>query len=473
MKKLIYLIVFLVLLAGSFFVGSWYGRRSAGVPLPEAAGRGGETASPESALPASLPGSVEISPEKQQLIGVKTEDVRKATGKSTIRILGRAAVDETRVYAVTAALDGWITEAMPIATGSFIKKNEILARFYSPEFLSAEQALLYALGAKDRVIALGEEAGAATDGQKNQLAQFELNLRQYKESLLNIGMGDLQIDEIIRTRLFTEHVNITSPIDGFVLRRNISRGLRFEKGTEFFRIADLSHVWVLMDTYGDEAERLRRGDRVAVSLPGKQKTLAGRVSRTLPQFDPATRTLKVRLEVDNPGYALKPDMFVEVELPVTLPPAIIVPVDAVLDSGLKKTVFIDRGNGFFEPREVETGHRLGSQVEITRGLAEGERIVVSGNFLIDSESRMARAAAGMEEGLSRDPVCGAKVSVNRAQREGRLSVYRGTTYYFSSEACKKTFDGKPDRYVKRSASSLAPARPVSATGAPDRKCAHE
>ena len=119
------------------------------------------------------------------------------------------------------------------------------------------------------------------------------------------------------------------------------------------------------------------------------------VSKVLPQFDPVSRTLKVRLELDNPGYVLRPDMFVDVEFPVTLPPALTVPSDAVLDSGLKKTVFVDRGNGFFEPRQVETGWRFGDRVEITKGLMAGEQIVISGNFLIDSESRMKMAAAGM------------------------------------------------------------------------------
>ena len=173
------------------------------------------------------------------------------------------------------------------------------------------------------------------------------------------------------------------------------------------------------------------------------------MSTVLPQFDPATRTLKVRLEADNPGYVLRPDMFVDVELPVTFPPAIVVPAAAVLDLGMRKTVFVARGDGFFEPRQVETGWRFGNRVEIVKGLDPGERIVVSGNFLIDSESRMELAASGKYGTLARDPVCGSDVAVKKAEKTGRASVYKGKLYYFSSAECKQQFDRNPDRYLEK------------------------
>jgi YHS domain-containing protein len=158
--------------------------------------------------------------------------------------------------------------------------------------------------------------------------------------------------------------------------------------------------------------------------------------------------MKLRLEAENPGYLMRPDMFVDVELPINLPPAITVPSDAVLDSGLKKTVFVDQGNGLFEPRQVETGWRLGNRVEIIKGLVAGERIVTSGTFLIDSESRMEMAAAGMVGTLVKDPVCGVDVSVNKAEKAGRKSKYKDVTYYFSSDDCKQKFDKNPVQYIK-------------------------
>jgi RND family efflux transporter MFP subunit len=234
-----------------------------------------------------------------------------------------------------------------------------------------------------------------------------------------------------------------------VLARNAFTGLRFDRGTELFRIADLSKVWVLADVFENEAEYLKPGLQLKFTLPHQKKVFQAKVSDVLPQFDPATRTIKVRLEADNPGYALRPDMFVDVELPISLPPAIAVPADAVLDSGLKKTVFVDHGKGAFEPREVETGWRIGNRVEIVRGLKPGEQIVISANFLIDSESRLELAASGMYGTLTKDPVCGADVSINKAEKAGRKSTYQGKTYYFSFDECKEQFEKNPAHYVKK------------------------
>ena len=193
-----------------------------------------------------------------------------------------------------------------------------------------------------------------------------------------------------------------------------------------------------------------------ITLPHQRRTFQTTVSKVLPQFDAASRTLKVRLEADNPGFILRPDMFADVEFPVTLPLGFFVPVDAVLDSGLRKTVFVDRGNGFLEPRKVETGLRIGDRVEIVKGLRSGERIVVSGNFLIDSESRMELAAAGIYGRSSRDPVCGMDVDEKKAKTSGRMSEYQGISYYFCSSECKEKFSKNPDRYIGKAAEGPSP-----------------
>ena len=206
-----------------------------------------------------------------------------------------------------------------------------------------------------------------------------------------------------------------------------------------------------------------------MSLPDQQQAFQATVSDVLPQVDPTTRSLKVRLEADNPGYALRPDMFVDVEFPINLPPAITVPADAVLDSGLKKTVFVDRGNGFFEPRRVETGQRFGEQIEIVQGLKPGERIVISGNFLIDSESRMRLAAAGMFGEVNQDPVCGLNVDESKAKSAGFQSIFNNQTYYFCSEGCKQHFEKNPERYAGKTGGVPKAARP----GAGDQGHAEE
>jgi len=401
---------------------------------------GGDSGEMSSAMPA---GTVWITPKRQQMIGVTTGRVEKSPLIHKSRLLGRVTADETRIYVINATVDGWITKTYPNTTGSYVKKDEVLATFYSPEFLSAVQAMLFALNAMDRV----QTSGGETPAQKDQLAQFNLNLKQYRDSLRNLGMGELQIRKMIETRQWIENVDITSPASGFVLVRNVSDGLRFDKGTEMYRIADLGRVWILADVFESEAQFFGPGTTATVILPYQKKTFQATVSSVLPVFDASSRTLKVRLEADNPRFALRPDMFVDVELPVTLPPAVAVPADAILFSGLRKIVFVDRGNGLFEPRAVETGWRLGDRVEITRGLESGERIVLSGNFFIDSESRLQAAAQGIYGEASRDPVCGTIVDEVRASAAGLTSVHEGKTYYFCSAECKARFDKNPGQFA--------------------------
>ena len=201
-------------------------------------------------------------------------------------------------------------------------------------------------------------------------------------------MGDRQIQEMIKTRKYTENVEITSPANGFILAAQRLRRQRFEKGTELFLIADLSCVWILVDLLQRDAGLVRADQPVKVELPSQGKTFTATLSKTLPQLDNITRTLKLRLEADNPEFILKPGMRVDVEQPLGLAEAIVVPAEAVLDAGLRQAVFVDHGNGDFEPRNVHIGWRVGDQVQVVQGLVPGERIVTSGTFLLDSESRM-------------------------------------------------------------------------------------
>src|SRR5205085_12312885 len=206
-------------------------------------------------------------------------------------------------------------------------------------------------------------------------------------------------------RLVPDRIRIVAPADGIVVSRTVYPGQKFERGAEFYSIADLGRVWILADTFGDQARYLRPGATARVSLPDLGTSVAARVSEVGPQFDGATGSFKVRLEAGNAGYALRPEMFVDVEVTVALPPSIAVPAEAVLDSGRRKIVFVEQGDGNFEPREVETGWRFDGRIEVVRGLAAAERIAIAGNFLLDSESRIPQAAAAIEQ----DPVCGMKL----------------------------------------------------------------
>lgn len=395
------------------------------------------------------PGTVKISPEKQQVIGVRTAAVEKSTVSYEIRTVGKVAPDEKRVYRLVAGIDGWIRETYSNDTGTLVKKGERLAAFYSPQFRAAQLSYLslYGVG-EDRSHPAARQALAPSQ-------QASISVQTYIDALESLGMSKEQINELASTKQLTDKVYIISPTTGFILSRDVSPGQRFDKGAEWYRIADLSKVWVLADLFGNEADNVRPGMKVKVTLPNQKKEFHAAVSKVLPRFDAASRTLKVRLEMDNPGYVLRPDMFVDVAFPVVLPPTLVVPSDAVLDSGIKKTVFVDRGGGFFEPRKVETGQRLGDKEEITKGLMEGEQIVISGNFLIDSESRMKMAAAGMQGTAKKsgervkDPVCGMEVDPKISKGTGLLIEHNGKSYYFCMNECKQEFVKNPRQYLEK------------------------
>jgi RND family efflux transporter MFP subunit len=339
---------------------------------------------------ARAPSAVNISAEKQQRIGVQVSAVEKTSGTHWLRLFARVAPDETKIYKLVAGMDGITRKISGVTTGSLVSKDQWLATFSAPELRAPIQGYLISLDVIDRQ----KEGGAQAP---SQVRAADEGARQALDRLLNMGISTAQVEEVKRTRETPTDLVITAPAAGIVLARSVSVGQRFDKGTEWFRIADLSRVWILADVFEKDAQYIRPGQIARVTLAAGGAPMSAKVSNILPQFDPASRTFKVRLEMDNPGYALRPDMFVDVALAIALPPSVAVPVDAVLDSGLKKTVFVDRGEGNFEPRQVETGWRFDDRVQIVRGLDAGERIVTSANFFLDSETRMQQAAAAKPE----------------------------------------------------------------------------
>jgi len=402
----------------------------------------GDTAGHPAGQDASLPpGAVNVHPDRQQLIGIRTEAVQRTRGEHELRLSGRVAADETRTYTVNSAVDGWVREVFSFSTGSLVRKDEALATFYSKEFLPAQQNYFYALNNLER---LQKSEYASTE----QMNLTNVQVWSNEDTLEGLGMSETQVKDIARTRKYSRNVVIRAPAAGFILTRNVSPGQRLQRGQELYRIADLSRVWILADVFRREARHIRPGQVAQVRPAGEDRVFRATVSEVLPQFDPNSQTLKVRLEMNNPDYALRPDMFADVVFPVALQPAITAPVDAVIDSGLRKTVYVDRGNGYFEPRAVETGWRFGDRVEVTHGLESGERIVVAGNFLLDSESRMKAVAA---EAAAKDPVCGMDVDPAEAKAAKRTSQHQGKAYFFCSDHCKKQFDKDPAKYLKKPA----------------------
>ena len=413
----------------------------------------GSTGAPEAASAAAA-GAVWVGAAQQQLMGVQTELVKRAPVAHMLRAPGRVTPDDARLYRLVAAADGSIRELGPYSAGAFVKKDQLLATYYVPNFVAAMQTFLYALGTNEQ-----ERRGTLPP----QRGTPGLNLEIAADALRNVGMGEPQIEEMRRSRTGASEIQLLSPVAGFVVARNVSPEQRFEKGVELFRIADIGHVWVITDIFEKDRDFARPGAMAKVRYQGRE--FPARMSDTLPQLDPQTRTLKARFELDNPGNVLRPDVFVDVELEVHLPAAVTVPPDAVIDTGRRKTVFVDRGHGYFEPRPVETGWRLGDHVQITRGLEPGERIVVDGNFLIDSESRMritAVSAATVGEAektaAEKDPVCGMDVD---PKAPGAITArHAGKTYTFCSVQCKKSFGANPEKYIpkKMSAHDVSQAR---------------
>jgi Cu(I)/Ag(I) efflux system membrane fusion protein len=392
---------------------------------PVAAEDGGAAAPDGAALPA---GAVRVSPERQQTIGVRLGVVERVSGTRSLRTTGRVVPNENAVYPLVAGADGVVREVRGATTGSFVKKNEVLLSFYAPEFVNEQLQYLSGLDTLNRVTSAG---GA----------------ERFANALRNLGVSERQLAELEETRDLAQLIQVLSPVDGFVLERKATVGLSCDRGFEFYRIADLRRVWILADVYENQAPFIRAGSKARVTSQDRNRLLEATVSRVEPTFDEATRTLKVRLETDNPGFALKPGMFVDVEFDIELPESLAVPQEAIVDSGLRKTVFVDRGDGYFEPRPVETGWRVSDQVEVARGLMVGERIVISGTFLIDSESRMKAASQGIFGPVAKDPMCGMDVDEKRAAAAGRTSEYQGRTYYFCADECKRRFDAEPAKYA--------------------------
>ena len=461
--------IILVLMAAAFVGGSlWTGRRAPGASLAErkvlyyacpmhpqyksdragdcpscgmrlepvyADGAGSAAgAGSGSALPA---GAVQVSPERQQAIGVRLGIAERVSGTRTLRTTGRVAADENATYPLVSGVDARISEVRSPTVGTLVRKNELLASLYAPELLSLSQSFLIALNSAERL--------ATQD--PNQIAAAKTNLQRAEEALRNLGVSEGQIEELRTKRQTTPAIRIASPVDGFILERNILVGQRVERGTELYRIADLRRVWILADVYENQLPFIRSGMTATITAAQQNRRYGARVSAAQPIFDEAARTMKVRLETDNEGFVLKPGMFVDVAFAIEMPATLAVPADAIVDTGLRKTLFVDRGNGFFEPRLIETGWRIGDQVEITKGLMPGERIVLSGTFLMDSESRMKAAAQGVFGAATKDPVCGMDVDQKRAEAAGRKSEYKGTAYYFCSDNCKKDFEKDPGKFA--------------------------
>lgn len=332
-------------------------------------------------------GAFRLPTDRQQLAGVTFATVALTDTARTLRTSGTVAWDETRVHHVHARVDGFVEQVLVDYTGQPVRKGQPLLTIYSPELLASQEELLLARRARE-TMARSPLAGAAS--------QAEALFAAARRRLQLWDLSEAQIDQVLATGTPIRHVTLYAPASGLVLQRNAFPHQRITSDTDLYTLADLSSVWVLADVYEPDLPALRPGTRARISVPGHPgQSLTASVSQLQAAVDPATRTLKARLDVRNPGLRLRPEMFVDVEFQLASTPQLTVPADAVLDSGGRQVVFVDLGDGYLAARPVSIGARLDGRVVILSGVAEGERIVASGTFLVNAESQLRSALATM------------------------------------------------------------------------------
>ena len=336
-------------------------------------------------VPVRTEAIVMVPTEKQQWIGLKTGTVEPFRGTETMRVPGKIAIDETRVTKVQTRFDGWIEKVNADFTGRLVKKGEPLLTLYSPELTASQNEYILARKAQDTMEHSPVHGVAQANSGMVTVARQRL--------LHHWGMDPAAIEELERTGQPQRTITILAPATGFITMRNAYANQMVKPDMELYTLADLSRVWILADVFESDAAQIRLGQSALIEpsySPGRK--FSARVTNIVPQIDAQTRTLKVRLEADNPNFTLHPDLFVNVEFPMATSARMSVPEDAVIDTGKQQTVYVDLGEGKFEPRRVTVGERFDGRVEILAGLKTGERIVISGAFLIDSESRMRSTA---------------------------------------------------------------------------------
>lgn len=319
--------------------------------------------------------NVKLTSDRQQLIGVQTGMTEMRSLGRSVRTVGRVAVDETRLYKITTKFDGYIEKLYVNVTGQQIRKGQPLFSVYSPDLLSTQQEYLLALRAAKQSPSL---------------------LAAARQRLLLWDITPTEIRELESTGTARKSITIYSPANGFVLNKIAVEGARVTAGEPLFEIANLDHVWIQADVYESELQFICISAPATTTLsylPGR--TWKGRVTFIAPTVDPMTRTVKVRSEFENADGALKPDMFGDVVIQQPTRQVVVVPDSAVLQTGTRSVVFIVKGDGTFEPREVSVGTKTEQVYEVRSGLAAGEKVVTQANFLIDSESRLKAALAGM------------------------------------------------------------------------------
>jgi Cu(I)/Ag(I) efflux system membrane fusion protein len=339
-----------------------------------------------SGVPGLAP--LELAPDRVQLIGVRTAPARLEDLTPELRTVGFVSADESRVARVHARFSGWV-ERLPVSeTGQKVRPGQVLAAIYNLELLPMQQEFLSARRSAGGALVQPDHGPAP----QNLAISFERDARGRLELF---GMSPAEIRRVARSGQPLRVLSVSAPIGGYVIKKNIASGTYIQPGTELFEIADLANVWVLADVYESEIARVAEGQTAEVTVeafPGQR--FGGKVAFIYPTLNGETRTLRLRVELDNKDLKLRPGMYADVALRLSEARGVVIPFEALVDTGQHQYVFLAGPGGRFEPRRVRPGARSGDKLQILEGLAPGEIVVTTANFMIDSESRLRAAIEG-------------------------------------------------------------------------------
>jgi Cu(I)/Ag(I) efflux system membrane fusion protein/cobalt-zinc-cadmium efflux system membrane fusion protein len=354
---------------------------------------------------------VQLSPQRLQAIGVKTATVELRQIDDQLRLPGNVDINEQQVAYVQTRFPGWIQKVFANATYQYVHKGQPLFTIYSPDLVSTEQEFLLA---KQNAKLFSQDMHETAVKEGDWLVQAAANrLRQF-------AISPTQIAKLEQSGKLEQDIEVESPVSGYITERNALPNQYVQSDTKLYTIADLSTAWVYANVPQTNVGRLKPRNPATVTVdayPGRK--FAGRIDQILPQVDPMTRTVRVRLVFNNPGVVLKPGMYVNVNIDVPLGTQLVIPSSGVLHAGTRQIAFVDHGQGYLEPREVEIGPRVDDHSVVLKGLKRGERIVSSANFLIDSEAQLQAAIGSF---APPPPGAGAAAAMNAPNQQVTIDL---------------------------------------------------
>lgn len=397
--------------------------------------------------------SVQLSPQRLQAIGVKTATVELKQIDDQLRLPGNVEINEEQVSYVQTRFPGWIQKVFANATYQSVRKGQPLFTIYSPDVVSTEQEYL---------LAKQNQQSFSQDMHGTASKEGDWLVRAAADRLRQFAVSPTQIARLEQSGKVEHDIEMDSPVSGYITERNALPNQYVQNDTKLYTISDLSTAWVYANVSQTDVGRLKPGNSATVTVdayPGRK--FRGRIDQILPQVDPMTRTARVRLVFSNPEIVLKPGMYVNVTIDIPLGKQLVVPSSGVLQAGTRQIAFVDHGEGYLEPREVEIGPRVDEHSIVLRGLKNGERIVSSANFLVDSEAQLQAAIGSF---APPPPGTGGSAAMNTPNQQIGIDLTTDPTPAHRGANTVRvklmTADGKPLTGTQTNVTFFMPAMPA-------------